>query len=135
LCLVKKTSPFGICSFFKFYNTADLLFNNYRIVVSCLRQKAEKNILFIFHSINVSCLPTENYLYRVHGSAFGYVSGPCIIILTRGRNELFFRIIFKEKVIFLFFIFFIYRAMPTRPTRLFSGVNYDKSCGRLLTEN
>lgn len=44
--------------------------------------------------------------YRAHGNAFGNAGGPCIIILTRGRNELFFRIIFKEKVIFLFFIFF-----------------------------
>lgn len=38
--------------------------------------------------------------YRVHGNAFGNAGGPCIIILTRGRNELFFGIIFKEKVIF-----------------------------------
>lgn len=80
------------------------------------------------------------------GNVFGNAGGPCIIILTRGRNELFFSIIFKEKAIFcslffyLFYSFFLYvlhlrRAMMlTKPTRLFSGVNYDKSCRRLLTK-
>jgi len=44
--------------------------------------------------------------YRVHGNVFGNAGGPCIIILTRGRNELYFRIIFKEKVIFCSLYFF-----------------------------
>lgn len=80
----------------------------YWIVIKLFTAESRKKILFLFllHFINVSCLPTENYLpgawERIRKCRW-----PCIIILTRGRNELFFRIIFKEKVIFCSLYFFL----------------------------
>jgi len=100
---------------FNLYNTADLLFNNYRKVFTA---ESRKKPFYSSSTLSMLVAYQPKTTYRLHGSAFGYAGGPCIIILTRGRNELFFRIIFKEKVIFLFFIFF-FRPCDANETNAF----------------
>lgn len=96
-----------ICFIFHFYNTEQIY---YLITIeslqSCLQQKVKKNYFYSSSTLSMLVAYQLKTTYRVHGNVFGNAGGPCIIILTRGRNELFFRIIFKEKVIFCSLYFF-----------------------------